>query len=201
MNTIYKGISYIFHPLLMPFFGSLIYFLNAPRFIPEEVVIAKIFSLIIITILVPIVIFYFLKNVGVIGADNLKDVKQRRIPMLLQSLIFLLVIKMLLDIYNYPELYFFFLGILFSSLVSIFLILFGIKISLHMIGIASVTMFTIVLSIHFSINLTLLIAVMIVINGLLATYKLHQRIHSSIEVLLGFLTGIIPQLLLIDLWL
>jgi len=201
MNVLLRSISYIFHPLLMPIAGSLIYFITAPRFIPENIIQAKIFGLIVVTVLIPIVLYFFLKTTGFVTSMHLEDVKQRKIPLLLQSLLLLLVIKMIIDVYNYPELYFFFLGILLSSLSAIFIVLFSIKASLHMIGSGAVTMFTIALSIHFEINLILLIGAMIIINGLVATSRLHYRAHSNLELILGFLIGIIPQLTLLNFWL
>lgn len=201
MNFLLKSISYIFHPLLMPLAGSIIYFITAPRFIPENIIQAKVFGLIVVTVLIPIVLYFFLRTIGVITSIHLEEAKQRKIPLLLQSLLLLLVIKMVIDVYNYPELYFFFLGILLSSLSAIFIVFFDIKASLHMIGSGAVTMFTIALSIHFEINLILLIAGMIIINGLVATSRLHYKAHSNLELTLGFLIGVIPQLTLVNFWL
>lgn len=201
MNFLLKSISYIFHPLLMPIAGAVIYFVTAPRFIPENIVQAKIFGLIVVTILIPIVLYFFLKTMGIVSSIHLEDVKQRKIPLLLQSLILLLVIKMIIDVYNYPELYFFFLGVLLSSLSAIFIVFFDIKASLHMLGSGAVTMFTIALSIHFEINLILLIAAMIFANGLVATSRLHEKAHTNLELTLGFLIGVIPQLTLLNFWL
>ncbi|MDH7445446.1 hypothetical protein [Aquimarina sp. 2201CG14-23] len=201
MNFLLKSISYIFHPLLMPIAASLIYFTTAPRFIPENIIKAKIFGLLVVTVLIPIVLYFFLKTIGVITSIHLEEAKQRKIPLLLQSLLLLLVIKMIIDVYNYPELYFFFLGLLLSSLSAIFIVFFNIKASLHMIGSGAVTMFTIAISIHFGINLTLLIAGMMIINGLVATSRLHYEAHSNLELILGFLVGVIPQLTLVNFWL
>ncbi|MBQ4818760.1 hypothetical protein [Aquimarina sp. MMG016] len=185
----------------MPLIGSIIYFTTAPRFIPENIVMSKIIGLTIMTVLIPIVLFFILKSSGMITSFHLANVKQRKIPLLLQSILLLLVIKMIVDVYNYPELYFFFLGILFSSLSAIFIVLFNIKASLHMIGTGGVTMFTIALSIHFGMNLTILIAALMIANGLVATSRLHYKAHSNLELILGFLVGVIPQLTLVNFWL
>lgn len=201
MNFILKSASFIFHPLFMPLAASVIYFSIAPRYIPENIVQAKIFGLIVVTVLIPIVLFFFLKTLGLIKSIHLADSKERKIPLLLQSLILLLVIKMILDVYNYPELYFFFLGVLISSLSAIFITFFNIKASLHMLGTGAVTMFCIALSIHFSINLTPFIALMMVINGWVASSRLHYNAHSDFELVLGFCIGVLPQLSLIKFWL
>ncbi len=201
MNFFLQSISYIFHPLLMPLTGAIIYFIAAPRFIPIDIIKDKVFGLTVLTILIPIVLFFFLKSIGTITSIHLKQIKQRRIPLLLQAILLVVVIKIIIDVYHYPELYFFFLGVLFSSLSAIFMLLFNIKASLHMIGISAVTMFTIAISIHFSVNLTLLIAGLMICNGLVATSRLHFKAHSNLELILGFLIGIIPQLTLVNFWL
>ncbi len=201
MNFFLKSVSYLLHPLLMPVSGAFLYFMITPRFIPEDIIGVKLFGLIVITVLIPIVLFFFLKTSGLITSIHLEDVKQRKIPLLLQSLLYLLVIKMIVDVYHYPELYFFFLGCLISSLSAIFMVLFNIKASLHMLAMAAITMFTVVLSIHFEINLTLLIALMIACNGLVATSRLHVKAHTNLELLLGFAIGIIPQITLVQFWL
>ncbi|KZS39364.1 hypothetical protein AWE51_12540 [Aquimarina aggregata] len=201
MNFFLKSISYILHPLLMPLVGAIIYFSAAPRFIPENIVQAKIFGVVVMTILIPIVLFFFLKSIGAITSVHLATVKQRKIPLLLQALLLIVVIKLIVDIYHHPELYFFFLGVLFSILTSIFMVLFNVKASIHMIGISAVTMFTIALSIHFGMNLILLITSLMIANGLVATSRLHYKAHTNLELILGFLIGIIPQLTLVNFWL
>ncbi|WP_109301548.1 hypothetical protein [Aquimarina sp. AU474] len=201
MNFFLKSFSYILHPLLMPLFGAIIYFIAAPRFIPDDIIKTKLFGIMVLTIFIPIVLFFFLKSLGTINSIHLDDVKQRKIPLLLQSMLLIIVIKMVIDVYRYPELYFFFLGILFSMLSSIFMVLFNIKASIHMIGISGVTMFTVALSIHFGMNLTLLIAGLMIANGLVASSRLHCKAHTNLELVLGFLIGVIPQLTLVNFWL
>ncbi len=201
MNFFLKSISYILHPLLMPVLGAIIYFTAAPRFIPDDIIKTKVFGVMVLTVFIPVVLFFFLKSLGTISSIHLEDVKQRKIPLLLQSILLIVVIKMVVDVYRYPELYFFFLGILFSMLSSIFMVLFNIKASIHMIGISGVTMFTIALSIHFGMNLTLLIAGLMIANGLVASSRLHCKAHTNLELVLGFLIGVIPQLTLVNFWL
>ncbi len=201
MNFLLKSITYLLHPILMPLLGSIIYLSISPRFIPVNIIESKIFGLTIVTVLIPIVLFFFLKTTRIISSIHLEKVKQRKIPLMLHSFLLLLVIKTMIDINNFPELYFFILGILFSTLSALFMVFFSIKISLHMLGTGSVTMFIITLSIHFGINLTLLIAILIIVNGLLATSRLHHKAHTYLELLLGLLIGIIPQLTLINFWL
>lgn len=201
MNILFKSISHILHPLLMPLAGGLIYYCVAPRFIPNEVVTAKAFGLIVLTILIPIVLYFLLKNTGLITTNGIDEANERKIPLLLLVILYIIVIKMVVDIHHYPELYYFFLGVLFSTLCAIFMVMFNIKSSLHIMGISSITMFTIALSIHFGSNLTVLIALLMVINGLLATSRMHCKSYTNTELILGLLFGVIPQLMLANFWL
>ena len=45
-DFILKGISFVFHPLIMPILGVIFYFSKTPRFIPEAIVMAKLFSIV-----------------------------------------------------------------------------------------------------------------------------------------------------------
>lgn len=199
--SFFKILSYLFHPVLMPLTGAILYFTIAPRFLPDDVIQSKIYGLFIITVLIPIVCYFLLKTIGAVTSINLDTTTQRKIPLILQSVIFLLVLRTIVDSYNYPELYFFFVGALFSSLCAFFMAMFNVKASLHMIGVASVTMFLIILSIHFGVNLTNSIAIAMIITGLVATSRLFLKAHNPLELTLGIFIGVLPQIVLVNFWL
>ena len=100
-----------------------------------------------------------------------------------------------------PELFFFFFGGLLSTLLTL-LFLFGkIKASIHMIGISSLTSFVVGLSLHNQINFMYYIAFLILMNGIVASSRLEMKAHSNIELAIGFLLGLLPQLALYFFWL
>lgn len=201
MKFLLKAASYLFHPILMPFAGTLLYFLISPRFFPIQVVKAKIFAVAIMTLFIPLVFFFMLKSLGRMSSHFLSDVNERKMPLLFNSFLYLLTLKFLLDVFDYPELYYFFLGVFFSTMGALFLVLFKIKVSLHMLGLAGTTMFLILLSIHFNLNLIYTISFLIAITGLTATSRLYYKAHNLKELALGFLFGIIPQLIVGFFWL
>ena len=55
--------------------------------------------------------------------------------------------------------------------------------------------------IHFKININGTIALMCIILGAIASSRLHLKAHSSIELIIGFFIGLIPQLILLNYWL
>jgi membrane-associated HD superfamily phosphohydrolase len=193
--------AYVLHPLLMPLLGALVYFVITPRFIDSEIIRAKLFAIAIITLVVPIVLFMLLKNIGWISSLDLPKVKQRKIPLMLQCLLLLLIIKMVFDPYDSPEMYFFFVGVLFSTISALLLVIFKVKVSLHQMGIAGVTMFIIALSVHFKVNMLVWIGLVALANGWVASSRLHTNSHTYPELILGFFVGLIPQFLMLNFWL
>ena len=201
MNYFLRFGAYLLHPLLMPLIGALTYYIITPRFIDSDIIRAKLFAIAIITIFVPIVIFLLLKNLGWISSMELKNVNERKIPLMLQCILLLLIIKVVYNPYESPEMYFFFVGILFSSISALILVLFKLKVSLHQMGIAGVTLFLIALSVHFQVNMLFWIGLFIFGNGWVASSRLHTHSHTYPELILGFFVGMVPQLLMLNFWL
>lgn len=201
MNFLLRAASYIFHPLWMPFAGTLLYFLITPRFFPFEVIKSKVMAIAIMTLFIPIVFYFLLKTLGLVTSYFLEKVEQRKWPLLFYAAINLVVIEFVLDAFDYSELYYYFLGIFFSTLVALVFVLFRLKISLHMMGLGGLIMFLIVLSIFYTQNLIYTISFFLAILGLTASSRLHFKAHSITELILGLLVGILPQLLLFYYWL
>ena len=193
--------SFLFHPLLMPLMGTAIYFYITPRFIEKEMVIANLFALAIITVIIPIVIFFLLKSLGQVDSIFLREVKERKFPLMIQCILLLLIIKMVFNPYDNPELYFFFIGILFSAFASLIMVLFKIKVSLHQIGVAGLLMFLVGLSAHFKINLLATISFFLFVNGWVASSRLQVNAHTYAELGLGLFIGALPQFILFNMWL
>lgn len=201
MDRILKSISYIFHPLLMPILGVIFYFLKSPSFIPLDIIRAKLVSIFILTVILPILLFFLLKTLGRVRTINLETPSERILPLILNCIVILLVIQRIFPQTQIIELYYFFLGILISTMTCLFLAIAKFKASIHMIAVAGVFMYFIALSIHFSININGSLALMIIIIGAIATSRLHMKAHTYKELIIGFFVGLLPQLLLITYWL
>lgn len=201
MNFFLKIAAWLFHPLWMPLLGVILYYRITPRYIIPEVMYSKIVVVFILTFLIPILLFFLLKTMGLVKSIHMEDVKERKIPTVLQSLLILLIIRMVFHPHLYPELYAFFIGILFSLITAFVLVSAKFKVSFHMIGIAGLTMFIIALSIHFKVNVLWLIAFLLFVNGWVASSRLHTKSHTNAELIFGFFVGMFPQLLLVNYWL
>ena len=200
-NFILKGISFVFHPLIMPLLGVLFYFSKTPRFIPDPVIKAKIFSIVILTIILPILLFFLLKTINKVDTIYLKSTRERLIPLFINCIIVLLILLRVLRPNEIIELYYFFLGILCSTLACFILAIFNVKASIHMIAASGFFMFAVALGIHYQININGTIALMMIILGAIATSRLHLKAHTNQELVIGLFVGLFPQFILINYWL
>jgi hypothetical protein len=200
-NFILKSVSFIFHPLIMPLLGVLFYFSKTPRYIPEPIMKAKIFSVIILTIILPILLFFLLKTINKVDTIYLKSTKERLIPLLINAIIITLILFRVMTPNEILELFYFFLGILISTIACFILAIFKIKASIHMIAASGFFMFAVAVGIHYKININGTIALMMIILGAIATSRLHLKAHTNRELLIGLTIGFLPQLVLMNFWL
>ena len=200
MNYFLQSASFIFHPLLMPLVSVGLYFKLTPKFIEPEIIIIKTYATIIITIIIPLISFFLLKNLRLVKSINLKEVKERKYPLMIQIILIFIIITRVFTKYQNPELYYFFIAVAVSSLAALILVIINFKVSLHQMGIAGVTMFLIALSIHFTENYLFEISLFFLINGWVASSRLETKSHSISELIIGFIVGIFPQFIMLNYW-
>lgn len=201
MKLFLKAASYIFHPLFIPLLGTILYFVVTPRYLDMQIVRVNLFAIAIITIFIPFVMFFLLKNIGVVETIYLREVKERKFPLMIQCILLLLIIKMVFDPYDDPELYNFFVGLVFSTFSALVMVFFKFKVSLHQMGVAGILMFIVGLSAHFKINLLISISFFLFVNGWVASSRLENDSHTYPELGIGLLLGALPQLILFNNWL
>ncbi|MEP3838338.1 MAG: hypothetical protein ABJM36_11855 [Algibacter sp.] len=201
MDKLLRSISYIFHPLVMPLFGVVFYFSKSPRYFPEEIIKAKLVSLFILTVILPVLLYLLLKILGLVSSINLKTAKERIYPLMLNALVLIIIVQRIITPSHSIELYFFFVGILISNISCLLLAIMKFKASIHMIATTGVFMFFIALSIHFSININGMLIFMAILTGAVGTSRLHLKAHSYIELIIGAFLGLMPQLILVTYWL
>lgn len=193
--------SVLFHPLLIPIIGCGIYFYTTPRFVEPQLLWTQLLSIAIVTITIPLVIYFLLRTIGVVESIYLHDVKERKYPLMIQCILFLLVLKWILNPYDNPELYYFIIGLLITSMTSLILAIVRFKVSLHQAGVAGILFFLVGLSAHFKINLLITISLFLFVNGWIASSRLEAKAHNYTELITGFIIGALPQFILYNLWL
>jgi hypothetical protein len=193
--------SYLFHPIFIPIYAAFFYFFTNATYYTNRGNYLAVFQIVIITILLPIFFFFVLRAMGKINSMMVADISQRRIPLVIQCFLIISLIRKSITLENFPELYFFFLGGLISTLIALILLFFKIKASLHLMTISALTVFVIGLSIHNQFLNSYWIAFLVFMNGVVASSRLEMKAHTPKELIIGFFLGTIPQLFLLQFWL
>jgi hypothetical protein len=193
--------SYIFHPIFISIIATFLYFLFTLSDFKTAEIIFIFVQITILTILIPIAFYFLLRSTGRIDSIIIADINQRKIPLLLQCFIIILLVQKSITIERYAELHFFFLGALLSTITALVFLFFNIKASLHMLAISSLTVFVFGLNMHHQANAIYLVLFFVLMNGFVASSRLEMEAHTPKELLIGLLIGTVSQLLLLFLWL
>lgn len=201
MKLFQQVISYIFHPLFVPVAGTIAYFIITPKYSPIEEQTGHILPIFILTVVIPIISYLILKNLGLMQSVSSPTLKERRYPFYISLLLLLTVVYKVLPNNFTPELHYYFLGLIAATSASLFLLFLKFKSSMHLMGMASLTMYLTCLSVHFEINITIALGALILFTGLVTSSRLYLGAHSRAELIIGFLIGAVSQLLTVKYWL
>jgi membrane-associated phospholipid phosphatase len=194
-----KFISYIFHPLLMPFIGSLIILNSSSYFsysLPAEfkrVILGLIF---LNTAVVPALISYYMLKKGWISSLHMHQTHERRIPYLLTAVFYMITYFILQKTPLPPMLMLMILGASMAVVICLIVNLVW-KISAHMVGIGGLLGAMIGISMRFKTDMFLFIILLVFISGLVASSRLRLNAHNPMQVLAGFITGFLSEFILI----
>lgn len=201
MKIFYQLISYLFHPLFIPIGGTLMYFIVTPKYTPLEMQSGNILPIFILTVIIPIICYFILRNLGMVTSVFMPSIQERKYTLYIStSLLLMIVYKVIPNNYS-TELFYYFFGLIAAALSSLLLLFFKFKSSIHLMGMGSLWMYLVSLSIHFEINLVIALSALTMATGLVASSRLYLRAHSRTELLIGFLIGTITQLMTLKFWL
>lgn len=191
----FNFVSLLFHPLLLPFIATLIFFRLEPNAISSELQL-KIIGLVgSITLVFPLIMLYVLKKSGMIQSYEVKNIKERRTPFVYMIALFLLLSYTFHKIQVLYVLSSLFLGCSLALLVSLALFSIKIKTSVHMIGAVSIVSFFLIYSVVYETNNIHAIAISVFITGLIGQSRLHLKAHTFFEIIVGIGVGLGMQLL------
>lgn len=200
-KKLFPFFSYLFHPVFIPIYATLFYlFSNQSYFFNKEKYLVLL-EVSVITFAIPILFFVLLRLTGKITSIMVPELSERKFPLVIQCFLLILLVKKSITLERYPELHFFMLGALSSTLIALILLFANKKASLHMTGLSALTFFIFGLSLHHHTANTALIIFMVLMNGFVASSRLIMKAHTPHELVIGVLLGSIPQILLLFLWL
>ncbi|MDY7396017.1 hypothetical protein UMM65_12240 [Aureibaculum sp. 2210JD6-5] len=189
-----KLISFVFHPIIVPIASALLYFILVPNHIPKAFSYRVLGLIFITTYILPVILLFFLKKIKLIEDFYLNSINERKFPVtffiVLSFLIGYLLLKF--DIINLLAISFFACSL--ALVVVYILFFFKIKTSLHALAIAGQIGFISVISYEYKNNLLLLLIVLFLLFGVVATSRLQLKAHNLPEVVLGFFVGFLSQI-------
>ena len=200
MRHLFNIVSYLFHPLFIPIGGTILYFIVAP-YSTLEIQSGNILPIFILTVIIPIIFFLILKNLGVIHSIFLPTIEERKYPLYISCILFLMILYKVIPNNYVHELFYFFTGLLTATATALILLFLKFKTSMHLLGMGSILMFMVGLSIHFEVNITLAISLFVLFTGLVTTSRLYLKAHNRVELFIGFLIGCCSQLIILKYWL
>ncbi len=201
MGRFLKAVSLLFHPLFVPMAGTLAYFIITPKYSPLELQGGNILPIFILTVIIPIISYLILRNLGLVTNIYMPDIRERKYPLYINILLLFLILYKVIPNNYIAELYYFFLGLIAASMTALLLLFLNLKCSMHLMGMGSLLMFLISLSIHFEVNITIALSILTLLTGLVASARLYLEAHSKAELFIGFCIGMITQLLTVKFWL
>jgi len=190
-----KAISYLFHPIIFPLIGTLIYLFTTPRYTSKKTKSLLVLVVFIGTYILPIILLAFLKGMGMIKSFHLSTIEERKFPTLFFSFLAILVGRLFFQIQVVDNLAIFFISGGLSFLLIYGLLWLQIKVSIHTLGIGGLIGFLLNLSLVFHHNYLYAIAFLFFLFGMVSSARLKLKAHNFQEVVWGIIIGIMVQLL------
>lgn len=175
--------------------GVVCYFYLGNTFFNSNQFLVVLIQFLIITICIPITIYFLLKAMEKVDSVMMETTSQRKLPLLFQLFLLAVLAHNSIKSDNMPELHYFLIGGIISGSFAFLFLFLKTKVSLHMIGISSLTVFMIGLSIIQQTNYLVIIAILLLLNGLVASSRLLLKAHTPTELILGTLIGVFSQLM------
>ncbi len=137
---------------------------------------------------------------GKIDSVMASKISERKIPLIIQVILIYILFSKSITKELIPQLHFFLIGGMFSALLALVFLYLNLKASLHMAGMSSLLIFIVGISIFDQTNKLGFIAIVLVLNGCVASSRLSMNAHTNKELFLGFVVGFFPQIIIWKFW-
>ena len=201
LTSLLKSVSYILHPLLMPWMGAVYFFTVTPVQYHPIKISFWLLSIILWSVVVPLILYFILKKIKLVQSIDLKSSKERIWPLLLNSIILGYLSFSLLPKSICVELHYLFLGALITATLGMILALLKFKTSIHMMSTGGAFFFMVLVNLHYDYSFSTTFAFFVIVMGAMASSRLHLNAHTPKELAVGLFVGVVPQLLLFNHWL
>ena len=195
--NIQKLISYFLHPIIYPLVGTILYFIYFPKNLTYYQKMVVLITIFIGSYVLPILTLFFMKKVKMIKDFYLEDIQERKFPLVFFITLSFLLGSMLYKTRIVDELSLYFFGSTIALGVAYIFLWLNLKISIHTLGAGGLIGLLIILSYTYKLNLLLLIMLIVILSGFIASSRLKLKAHETKEVYIGFLVGVLSQLIIL----
>lgn len=191
VEKFYKIISVIFHPIVVPTTGVLLYFILIPSSYPSNLKLTLLSLIFVMTYLVPLLILILFKKLKLIESFNAHTIKERKLPVAMMIVLFYLLGNTIANIGAMRDISLLFYATSGALMLLYVFFIFKIKTSIHLLSLGISTAFFLIIDINNSSNFPLVIILNIIIAGIVANARLYLKAHKPSEVYIGFFMGFI----------
>lgn len=197
MKIISQIISYLLHPVLIPFLVTGCYFFLTLKFQNEAVAKYTIIQVFVMTFALPVLLYFILKSTKTLQSSiMINDLNERKIPLFFNILLIGIMIFRFWKDQGNTDVKLYFEGYLISNIILFLATFIKQKISIHITVFSSVIPFLFFIGIQFYENFLIQLSLSILILGVLMSSRLYLEAHTNKEVILGLFCGIIPQIII-----
>jgi hypothetical protein len=190
-------ISYVFHPLFLPVYIAWFLVRIQPYlfagFDEWTKMLVLIQSLVMYTFF-PLITVLLLKGLRFIDSIQLRSQKDRIIPYVASMFFYFWAWYVSKNLSYYPDEFVYFRLAVFIASILAFMANIFFKVSMHTVGAGVVATFICLIAFFQSTDFGIYITVALLVAGLVATARLILSDHSTGEIYMGFVVGIISQL-------
>ncbi len=188
-------ISYLFHPIWIPGLTTFYLIQLFSNQMIDEVNDLLMMITLLFTLALPLFSSILLKTTGVISSLKMPTASERRIPLFLSFSFFLIMTHLFNAIHIIP---FDFTLIAFGASLSVLVALLALpfsKISIHTLSIGSVWGAIFSISQSYQADLFYVLLLLSLLAGIIGHARISLNAHSHKQVYLGFLVGVLFQIL------
>lgn len=187
----YKYISTILHPIVIPTIGVMLYFLLIPNNLTSKQKLMVLSLVFIVTYLIPLLLIVLFKKLRFIKSYKIESIKERKLPVALMVFLFYLLGTTINNVANLRDLGLLFYATSLALFIIYVLFFFRIKASVHLLSLGIFTGFFMILSNIHSKSFLIVIIILFLLAGVLATARLALKAHTSKEIYVGFFIGLL----------
>lgn len=189
-----QACSIVLYPMLMPLYGMLLFFTSTQTLLPllpTAYIVIGIVGTMVLTLLIPIILLLYMWRKGYIDSLHMHDSKQRTTPYIYTLICYCFWAYFLHATLQLPI---FMLLVAIGAIVALLIVTIinhWWKISAHLTGIGGLLGGICSFALNYSILPIYLIIIVLLLSLLLMYARLYLNAHTPLQVVCGFLLGLI----------